>query len=70
MNSLIFNPRIFSEFFLGGGQNLERLNEERPIFRNFKIANIEITNDDLFDIVIFEFIFLFFRNYLNTQNIC
>ena len=29
----------------GGGQNLERRNLKRPIFYNFKIANIEITND-------------------------
>ena len=26
----------------GGGQNLERRNVERPIFRNFKITNIKI----------------------------
>ena len=27
----------------GGGQNLQRRNVEGPIFRNFKIANIEIS---------------------------
>ena len=26
--------------FRGGGQNLERLNVERPVFQNFEIANI------------------------------
>ena len=30
-------------FWLGGAQNLERRNVERPILRNFKIANIKIT---------------------------
>ena len=52
----------------GGGQILERRNKERPIFRNFKIANIKITNDELFDSFIFEFNFLYFRNPLNTPN--
>ena len=37
----------------GGGQNFERLNVERPIFRNFKIANIEITKDELFRVLLF-----------------
>ena len=41
----------------GGGQNLERRNVERPIFRNFKIANIKITKDELFDSFISEFNF-------------
>ena len=27
----------------GGGQNLERRNVERPIFRNFKITNTKIS---------------------------
>ena len=36
-------------------QNLERRNVERPIFRNFKIANIKITKDELFDSFILEF---------------
>ena len=49
---------------MGGGQNLER-----PIFRNFKIANIKITKDEFFDNIIFEFNFSFVRNHLNTQNI-
>ena len=48
----------------GGGQNLEGLNVERPIFRNLKI-----TKDELLDIVVFKFYFSFLRNYLNAQNI-
>ena len=54
---------------VGGSQNLERRNAERPIFRNIKIANIKITKHELFDNFIFEFDSLFFRNHLNTQNI-
>ena len=42
---------------------------ERLIFRNFKMASIIITEDQLFDGFIIEFIFSFFRNYLNSQNI-
>ena len=38
-----------SLFRRGGDQNLERRNVERPIFRNFKITNIKITKDELFD---------------------
>ena len=44
----------------GAGQNLERRNVERPIFRNSKIANIKITRDELFYNFIFEFNFSFF----------
>ena len=51
---------------MGGGQNLERRNVERPIFRNFKITNIKITKYELFDSFIFEFIFSLFINYLHT----
>ena len=60
----IVELRIFRRAYIisGGGKNLER-----PIFRNFKIANIKITKDELF--VIFEFNISFFRNHLNTQNI-
>ena len=43
----------------GGGQYLEGPNVERPIFRNFEISNVKITKDELFDFLIFEFIFLF-----------
>ena len=53
-------------FYKGGGKNLERRNLERPIFRNFKITNIKITKDELFDSFIFEFIFSSFINYLNN----
>ena len=53
----------------GGDQILKRRNVERPIFRNFKIANINITKDELFNSFIFEFNFLYFKNPLNTQNI-
>ena len=50
---------------MGGGQNLERRNVERPIFRNFKIVNIKLTKDELFDNFIFEFDFSFFKKHLN-----
>ena len=46
---------------MGGGQNLERRNVERQIFRNFKIMIIIITNDSF----IFKFIFSLFINYLH-----
>ena len=54
----------------GGGQNLERPNVERPIFRKFETSNIEITKRELFDFSIFEFILYFYDclNYSNTQN--
>ena len=32
-----------------GGQNLERPNVERPIFRTLETSNIETTKVDLFD---------------------
>ena len=51
-----------------GGQILERRNVERPIFRNFKIANVKVTKDELFDSFIFTFNFSYFRNPLYTQN--
>ena len=41
----------------GGVQNLEWSNVERLIFRNFKITNIKIVKDGLFDYFINEFIF-------------
>ena len=53
----------------GGGQNFERRNVERLKFRNFKVANMKITNDESLDSFINEYIFSFFRYYLNTQNI-
>ena len=54
---------------MGGGQNFERRNFEQLTFRNFKIANIKITEDEIFNSFIIKFIFPFFRNYLNSQNI-
>ena len=42
---------------MGGSQNFERRNVKRSIFRNFKIANIKITKDELFDSFTVEFIF-------------
>ena len=59
---------FFFSFFieLGGGQYLEWRNVERPIFRNFKITNIKITKDELFDSFITEFIFSLFINYLKN----
>ena len=53
-----------------GVQKLQRSNVERPIFRNFKIRNIKITKDELFEYFIYEFIFNhFFKNYLNAESI-
>ena len=43
------------KFTLGGGQNFERRNVERLKFRNFKVVNIKITKDELFDSFIFEY---------------
>ena len=51
---------------VGGGQNMERRNVERPVFRNFEIANIKIKKDELVDNFIFELFFHFLENYLNT----
>ena len=56
---------FFIEHFLispGGGQNLERHNVERPVFRNFKIANIKIKKNELFDNFIFELFLHFLEN--------
>ena len=51
----------------GGGQNFKQANVERPIFGNKKIANVKRYEIQLFDFFIYEIIFLFFLNYLNTQ---
>ena len=56
-------------YYSSGGQNLERRNVQRLIFRNFKIANIKIAKRELFDNFIFDFNFSYFRNHLNTKNI-
>ena len=46
----------------GGDQNLERKNVERSIFQNFKIANIKMTKDELFESFIVEFFnFIFYK---------
>ena len=56
--------------YSNGGQNLERPNIERLIFRQFETTNIEITKVELFDFSISEFILYFYYclNYSNTQN--
>ena len=52
---------------MGGVQNLEWPNVERPIFRKFKTTNIAIAKEELFDYFFYEFFFCyFFFNYLNT----
>ena len=40
---------------MGGVQNLEGSNVERPIFQNFKIANIKKAKNELFDYFIYDF---------------
>ena len=47
---------------MGGGQNLERRNVERPVFRNFEITNIKMKKDELF----VHFIFELFKKFLET----
>ena len=49
------------DFFSGGGQNLERPNVERPIFRKFETSYIKITKVELFDFFCFKIYFLFLR---------
>ena len=44
---------------MGGGQNLERPNVERPIFRKFETSNIEITKSS-YSIFLFSIQFLIF----------
>ena len=53
----------------GGGQNLERPNLERPIFRNFKIANIKIMKDELFESFFFFNLFSHFLEIFWTPKI-
>ena len=50
----IAEPTFNRLFRTGGGQNFERRNVERLKFRNFKVANIKITKDELFDSFIIE----------------
>ena len=54
---------------MGGGQNLKLRNVERPVFRNFGIANIKIKKDELFDNLIFE-LFVHFLEIIWTPKIC
>ena len=42
----------------GGGQNLERSNVERPIFRKFETSNIEKTKVQLFGFLKMYFLYL------------
>ena len=51
---------VINKLSLSGGLISERRNVERPIFRNFIIANIKITKDELLDSFIFEFNFSYF----------
>ena len=53
---------------MGGDQRVEQPNVERPIFRNFKILNIESYEDELFDYFILVFFYICL-NYSNTKNI-
>ena len=80
--NIFLNNVIFEEGFLcqkkEWGQNLERLNVERPIFRNLKIANIKITKDSvvlflnlffhLLEIILTKIFFFYFSKLLNFEN--
>ena len=44
---------------MGRGQNLERRNVERLVFRNFEIPNVKMKKNELFDNFIFELFFHF-----------
>ena len=57
---IVIKNTIFVIKTLGGDQNLERRNVERSIFRNFKIANIKVTKDELFDNFMIDFLFFIF----------
>ena len=56
-----FNIRNFeiSKPRSGGGKNLGRQNGERPVLRNFEIANIITKKDELFDNLFSNFFFIF-----------
>ena len=74
IESIAASTRLYDSTFphlgQGGGQNLERPNVERPIFRKFETSNIEITKVELFDFSISEFILYFYDclNYSKSQN--
>ena len=63
-------PAAYTIVFSGGGQNFERRNVERPIFRQFETSNIKIKKVELFNFSIFEFKKKIYDclNYSNTQN--
>ena len=65
----VVNQKLHIPEKQGGGQSLKKSNVKWPLFRISKTANIKIAKDELFNIFIFEFILLFFRNYFNTLNI-
>ena len=44
---------------MGGGQNLERPNVERPIFRKFETSNIEITKVEFYKFSNFQNLLIF-----------
>ena len=44
---------------MNNDQNWKRQNVERPVFRNFEIANIKIKEDEFFDNFISEIFFHF-----------
>ena len=50
----------------GWGSKFGTTECRRPIHRNLKITNIKTTKDELFDSIIFEFIFSLFINYLHN----
>ena len=53
---------------MGEVQNLKWSNVERPIFWNFKITNIKIAKDELFDYFITNLFFIIiFLNYLTLK---
>ena len=55
--------------FFGWGSKFGTMKFRTTDIVNFKIANIKITKDELFDNFIFELNFSVFKNHLNTQNI-
>ena len=62
LHRFVFFFSIFVEKFheiSDEGQYLERLNVERPIFRNSEISNIKMTNDQLLDFLFSNLFFLF-----------
>ena len=66
---VLFCVVVFKVACMGGVQNSEWSNVERPIFWNFKITNIKIAKYELFDYFIYEFSFINFLNCVTTQSI-